>query len=255
MTAMKTKSILAAAASLAVLTWGVLQAAPAQAQAMQHSTEPPFSHEIFTGAVLFEKLEYGWGLDGPNIGRWDGQAWYGGDVNRVWLKTEGETARNGRVEDAEVQLLYSRLIGYYWDFQAGVRYDIRPRPDRFYGVIGLQGLAPGMFEVDLQGFVSEKGDLSARAEISYDAYITQRLVLQPNVEANFALQKVPERDIGSGLNDVEVGLRLRYEVTREVSPYIGVSYERKLGDTARYARNEGEDVGGWAFLTGVRLFF
>jgi copper resistance protein B len=252
---MKTKSILTAAASLAVLTLGALQAAPAQAQAMQHSTEPPFSHEVFTGAVLFEKLEYGWGLDGPNIGRWDGQAWYGGDVNRVWLKTEGETARNGTVEGAEVQLLYSRLLGYYWDFQAGVRYDIRPRPDRFYGVIGLQGLAPGMFEVDVQGFVSEKGDLSARAEVSYDAYITQLLVLQPNVEVNLALQKVPELGVGSGFNDIEAGLRLRYEVTRKVSPYIGVSYERKLGDTARYARNEGEDVGGWAFLTGIRLFF
>ncbi|MBC9175978.1 copper resistance protein B [Pseudoroseomonas ludipueritiae] len=252
---MKTKSILTAAASLAVLTLGALQAAPAHAQAMQHSTEPPFSHEVFTGAVLFEKLEYGWGLDGPNIGRWDGQAWYGGDVNRVWLKTEGETARNGTVEGAEVQLLYSRLLGYYWDFQAGVRYDIRPRPDRFYGVIGLQGLAPGMFEVDVQGFVSEKGDLSARAEVSYDAYITQRLVLQPNVEVNLALQKVPELGVGSGFNDIEAGLRLRYEVTRKVSPYIGVSYERKLGDTARYARNEGEDVGGWAFLTGIRLFF
>jgi len=252
---MRSRNAVAALVASAVLALGAFSAIPAHAQAMQHSTEPPFSHEVFTGAVLFEKLEYGWGLDGPNIGRWDGQAWYGGDVNRVWLKTEGETARNGRVESAEVQLLYSRLLSYYWDFQAGVRYDIRPLPDRAYGVIGLQGLAPGMFEVDLQGFISEKGDLSARAELSYDAYITQRLVLQPNVEVNLALQKVPELGIGSGFNDVEAGLRLRYEFTREVSPYIGVSYERKLGDTARYARNEGEGVGGWAFLTGLRLFF
>lgn len=252
---MRSRIAVPALVASAVLALGAFPAPPAHAQAMQHSTEPPFSHEVFTGAVLFEKLEYGWGLDGPNIGRWDGQAWYGGDVNRVWLKTEGETARNGRVESAEVQLLYSRLLSYYWDFQAGVRYDIRPLPDRAYGVIGLQGLAPGMFEVDLQGFVSEKGDLSARAEVSYDAYITQRLVLQPNVEVNLAFQKVPELGIGSGFNDVEAGLRLRYEFTREVSPYIGVSYERKLGDTARYARDEGEDVGGWAFLTGLRLFF
>ncbi|MDJ0391632.1 copper resistance protein B [Roseomonas sp. E05] len=252
---MRIKAVVTVAAALAVVALGALQVAPAHAQAMQHSTEPPFSHEIYTGAVLFEKLEYGWGLDGPNIGRWDGQAWYGGDVNRVWLKTEGETARDGRVEDAEVQLLYSRLLSYYWDIQAGIRYDIRPKPDRFYGVIGLQGLAPGMFEVDLQGFVSERGDLSARAEISYDAYITQRLVLQPNLEANVALQEVEELGIGAGFNDIETGLRLRYEFTREVAPYIGVSYERKLGDTARFARNEGEDVGGWQFLTGIRLFF
>ncbi|MBI0435987.1 copper resistance protein B [Roseomonas sp. KE0001] len=227
----------------------------ARAQAMQHSTEPPFSHEVYTGAVLFETLEYGWGLDGPNIGRWDGQAWYGGDTDRVWLRTEGETTRSGRVEQAELQLLYSRLLGYYWDIQAGVRYDIRPLPNRAYGVIGLQGLAPGLFEVGLQGFVSQEGDLSARAEVSYDVYITQRLVLQPNVEANFALQKVPELGVGSGINDVEAGFRLRYEVTREVAPYIGINYERKIGDTARYAREEGEQVGAWNFVTGVRLFF
>ncbi|MXP65306.1 copper resistance protein B [Roseomonas sp. M0104] len=212
-------------------------------------------HEVFSHGVLVEQLEYGFGLDGPNIGRWNAQAWYGSDTDKAWLKTEGETTRSGRAESAEVQLLYSRLLSYYWDLQAGLRYDIRPLPNRAYGVIGLQGLAPGMFEVDLQGFVSERGDISARAEVSYDLYVTQRLVLQPNLEVNLALQEVEELGTGAGFNDVEVGLRLRYEVTREVAPYIGVSYERKLGDTARFARNEGEDVGGWQLLAGVRIFF
>lgn len=249
-------------AAAALVLGGLLGAAPAAAQpasvpATEHGGDhSPAGHELHVGAVLFEQLEWGVGLgDTPSIARWDGQAWYGTDTDRVWFRTEGELNRRGRAERAEFQLLYSRLLSYYWDVQAGLRYDLRPRPDRTYGVIGIQGLAPGFFEVNLQGFVSERGDVSARFEVSYDLYITQRLVLQPNIETNIAIQRVPELGIGSGINDVEVGLRLRYEFTREIAPYIGISYERRFGDTARYARRDGENVEAWNFLTGIRLFF
>lgn len=252
-----------ASAALALAFGGLLASVPVSAQQPMPSAAPhdmtghaPASHELYVGAVLFERLEWGVGIgETRNLGRWDGQAWYGTDYDRVWFRTEGELDRRGRAERAEFQLLYSRLLSYYWDVQLGVRYDLRPRPDRAYAVIGVQGLAPGMFEVDVQGFVSERGDLSARIEVSYDIYITQRLVLQPNVEANVAIQRVPELGVGSGLNDIEAGLRLRYEFTRELAPYIGISYQRKFGDTARYARNEGENVEGWNVLTGVRIFF
>ena len=216
----------------------------------------PATHELYIGAVLFEKLEWGIGLDGSrSVARWDGQAWYGTDYDRIFIKTQGELERGRRAEEAEVQVLYSRTIGYFWNLQGGVRYDVRPRPNRTYGVIGVQGLAPGLFEVDLSAYVSDRGDVSFRAEASYDIYITQRLVLQPNVEVNFAIQRVPELGIGSGINDVEAGLRLRYEFTREVAPYIGVNYTRRIGDTARFARNERERVESVEFLTGIRLFF
>ena len=246
-----------------LLGLGTLLAAEAEAQqaAGQNAAHDPgahgaSSHELYFGAVLFEKLEWGIGLDGgPNVARWDGQAWYGTDYDKIWVKTQGELERGRRAENAEVQLLYSRLIGYYWNFQAGVRYDPRPRPDRTYGVIGVQGLAPSLFEVDLQGFVSEEGDLSGRLELYYDLYITQRLVLQPNVEINVAAQRVPELGVGSGFNNVEAGLRLRYEVTREVAPYVGVNYSRSIADTARYSRRDGERVEAVEFLTGIRLFF
>lgn len=249
-----------AAAALAL--GSLFAAAPVSAQQAASSTtahgadHSPTVHELYVGGVLFEQLEWGGGLgDTPSLGRWAGQAWYGTDYDRVWFRTEGELDHRGRSERAEFQLLYSRLLAYYWDVQLGVRYDVRPRPDRAYAVIGIQGLAPGMFEVNVQGFASERGDLSARVEVSYDIYITQRLVLQPNIEANVAIQRVPELGVGSGLNDIEAGLRLRYEFTREVAPYIGISYQRKIGDTARYARHEGENVEGWNFLTGIRLFF
>jgi copper resistance protein B len=243
---------------LGALWAGDAGAQPAASQNVTHGpgANAASSHELYYGAVLFEKLEWGVGLDGsPNVARWDGQAWYGTDYDKIWLKTQGEVERGRRTENAEVQLLYSRLIGYYWDFQAGIRYDPRPRPDRTYGVIGIQGLAPGLFEVDLQGFVSERGDVSARLELSYDIYVTQRLVLQPNAEINVALQRVPELGVGSGFNDFEAGLRLRYEFTREVAPYIGVNYTRRFADTARYARRENERVESVEFLTGIRLYF
>ena len=222
-------------------------------QAAPHSAA---SHELYFGAVLFERLEWGVGLGGAqNVARWDGQGWYGTDYNRVWVKTEGEVERGRHVERAEVQVLYSRAIGYYWDIQAGIRYDVRPRPNRTYGVIGIQGLAPGLFEVDLQAFASDRGDISFRAEASYDIYVTQRLVLQPAIEANFAVQRVRELNVGSGFNDLELGLRLRYEFTREVAPYIGINYTRRFGDTARYFRAVGGRAEATEFVTGIRLFF
>jgi copper resistance protein B len=237
-------------------------APPATAQvsspppATESGAHSPASHEIYFGAVLFDRLEWGTGLDGaPNVARWDGQAWFGTDYNKIWVKSQGEAERGRRVEGAEVQLLYSRAVGYFWDLQAGVRYDARPRPDRTYGVIGLQGLAPGLFEIDIQGFVSQRGDLSARFKASYDIYVTQRLVLQPMVEVNVALQQVAELGVSSGINDVEAGLRLRYEVTREFAPYIGVNYTRRFGDAARFARSEGQRAEGVEFVSGIRLFF
>lgn len=206
------------------------------------------------GQVLVEQLEYRF-QDGKDVMAWDAQAWYGGDYEKIRLKTEGAFKPGDGVEDAEVQLLYSRLVSYYWDVQAGLRHDFRPEPSRSYGVIGLQGLAPGFFEIDLNGFVSERGDLSARLKAEYDLLITQRLVLQPKAEFNLAAQDVPELGIAQGLNDLELGLRLRYEVTREFAPYLGVTWHRKLGETASFARQDGEDVDEFAVLAGVRFWF
>ena len=206
------------------------------------------------GQFLLDQLEYRL-HGGKDQIYWQGAAWYGGDYEKIWVKTEGEADTDARFEQAEFQLLYSRLLGYYWDIQGGVRYDVRPEPDRAYGVIGLQGLAPGYFEIDLQGFLSEKGDLSARLEAEYDLLITQRLVLQPRAEVNVAAQKVRELGIGSGFNNVELGLRLRYEIEREFAPYIGIHWDRQLGRTARFAREEGEDVDALSLVAGVRLWF
>ena len=204
--------------------------------------------------VMFNLAEYQFrnGRDGY---RWDGEAWYGGDINRLFVKTEGEGTFRQGVDSAEVQALYSRAIGPYFNLQAGVRQDLRQSPKRTYATVGFEGLAPGSFEFSGAAFLSSKGDLLGRLEGYYDQRITQRLILQPRAELNFAAQDVPENRIGSGLSNAELGLRLRYEIRREFSPYVGVSWDRKVGDTARFAHAAGEDATARSIVAGIRVWF
>jgi copper resistance protein B len=204
--------------------------------------------------VMFDIAEYQprRGKDGY---RWEAEAWAGGDIDRLWLKSEGEGRFGNRVESAEVQALYSRAIDPYWNLQAGVRQDLGAGPRHTYAAVGIEGLAPYWFEAEGTLFLSNKGDLLARAEGYYDQRITQDLILQPRAELNFALQDIPENAIGSGLSTAEIGLRLRYERIRECAPYVGVSWERKLGRTADFARARAEDTGGAHFVLGVRAWF
>jgi copper resistance protein B len=207
-----------------------------------------------TYKVLIDQLEAKI-RDGRDGYAWDGQAWYGGDIDKIWLKTEGEGAFGETVERAEVQALWSRAIDPWFDLQAGVRYDFRPDPERAYLVLGVQGLAPYWFEVDGAAFVSNKGDVSARVEAEYDLRLTRKLILQPRLELDLALQDIPEIDIGSGLSSGELGARLRYEIRPEFAPYIGVEYERAFGGTRDFRRAAGEDAGGWSLLLGLRTWF
>lgn len=186
---------------------------------------------------------------------WDGEYWWGGDINRLTLKSEGEGSFGDSLEGAEVQLLYSRAIGPYFDVQGGVRQDVGPGPNRTYAAVGVEGLAPYWFDVEAMLFLSDRGDLFGRVEAYYDQRITQRLVLQPRVELDGAFQTVARDGIGSGLSSAEAGLRLRYEFAREFAPYVGVNWERRLGETARLARAAGEGTGGTSLVAGVRFWF
>lgn len=204
--------------------------------------------------VMFNLAEYQ-ARKGRDGYRWDGEAWVGGDINRLWLKSEGEGAFRQGVEAAEVQALYSRAVSPFFNLQAGVRHDFEPGRPTTYATIGIEGLAPYWFEVEGAAFLSDKGDLLGRLEGYYDQRITQRIVLQPRVELNLAAQDVPSTRTGAGLSSAELGLRLRYEISRQFAPYIGVSYDAKLGQTARYARADGEDSTVTSFVAGVRLWF
>jgi copper resistance protein B len=222
--------------------------ARARAQMMREQGGRTFSQ------IMFNLAEYR-AQQGRDGYRWDGEAWIGGDIDRLWLKSEGEGTFGDRLDSAEVQALYSHAIGPYFNVQAGVRRDFGPGPDRSHATIGFEGLAPYWFEVEGALFLSDKGDLLGRLEGYYDQRITQRLILQPRVEFNLSAQDVPEYRVGSGLSAAEQGLRLRYEVTRRFAPYVGISHEAKTGRTADFARAEGEDPTMTSLVAGMRLWF
>ena len=185
---------------------------------------------------------------------WDVQGYYGGDLDKFWFKSEGEGTFGESLESAEIQGLWSHAIGPWWDLQAGVRQDLTG-PERTHAVIGVQGLAPYMFEVDAAAFLSTKGDMTARVEAELDQRVTQRLILQPRAEVNLSAQDIPELGVGAGLDSVELGLRLRYEFAREFAPYVGVEQEWKVGQSADYARLAGEDPSVTNYVVGVRFWF
>jgi copper resistance protein B len=204
--------------------------------------------------VLVDRFEAAY-ADNIDAYVWDAQGWYGGDFNRLWVKTEGEGEQGNSPESGEFQALFSRKFSPYWDWQLGVRHDFKPNPSRTHAVIGLQGVMPYEFEWDSALFISEEGDLTARLEAEYDLRITQRLILQPRLELNAAASDVPELGLGSGINSSELGIRLRYEFRREFAPFIGVSWERRYGDTADFADSAGEKVSKTFFVVGFRAWF
>ena len=210
--------------------------------------------QLFT-LVKIDQLEYR-SQDGDDVVSWDGQARIGNDLHKLALKSEGEYVLDpDTMETAEFQLLYLRMISDFFDVQAGLRHDFQPNPSRTYAIVGINGLAPQWFEVDASLFLSDEGDVSARFHVEYDILFSQRLVLQPNAEVNVAFSDDEPTGVGSGISDIELGLRLRYEFVREFAPYFGIQWERKLGNTSDFARAEGEDDNVFSIVAGVRVFF
>src|SRR5262249_26057756 len=216
-------------------------------------TQPVMDRGIFAHAI-FNQLEGRWNGSNTQF-RWDGQGWIGTDYDKLWIKSEGTLQSSGTVDDGQQQFLYSRAVTTYFDLQGGLRSDIDSRPTRNWGALGIQGLAPYFFDLEVTGFVSGQGHLAAKLEASYDLLITQRLILQPQIELNVYSKSDPARLVGAGFSDIDTGLRLRYEFSRKFAPYIGVVYQGKFGQTANFARATGERTSDMRFAFGVRLWF
>ena len=199
-----------------------------------------------------DRLELGTGK-GRDTYLWDVQGYYGGDIDKFWFKSEGEGAFGERIEDAEVQALWSHAITPWFDLQAGLRQDLAG-PSRTHAVAGIQGLAPYFFELDAAAFLSTKGELTGRFEAELDQRVTQRLILQPRAELSLSAQDIPELGIGAGLDRFSLGLRVRYEITREFAPYVGVEQQWALGKSGDFARAEGEDRSSTRLLLGLRFW-
>lgn len=205
-----------------------------------------------TYKIMGDMIDYR-SRDGEDGYAWNGEAWFGGDIDRFVIKTEGEGS--DEIESAEIQALYSRAWDHVTDLQIGIRQDIEPNPSRTYLALGFETVLPYWFEVEGALFVGERGQVLGRLDGNYDFQLTQRLVLQPRAEVNFAAKDDAAIGLGAGLSDAELGLRLRYEFQREFAPYIGVSWERKFGDTADYARADGENAETTSFVIGLRAWY
>lgn len=229
---------------------------PSPAQEPQE-LELPHMEWGTTGSLLLDQLEVAPTADDRPVSV-DATGWWGGAYNRAWFRLEGEQLTTENVGELEGQVLYGRTIAPFWDALVGVRVDRRwggGSDTRAHLAVGVEGLAPYWFELAPTLFVSQEGDVSARLEAEYELLLTQRAVLTPELELNAALTGDPEWGEDTGLNDYEIGLRLRYEIRREFAPYAGWVWARRVGGAADLARAAGEEVGESGFVAGLRLWF
>lgn len=248
---------------MAGMSMGAMQgsAAPAGARSPDYSdgygysTMPgmDMSDSAPLGMLLVDQLEAFHGRDGSGQA-WELQGWFGHDTDKLWLRSEGERS-GGRLEDGDVEALWSHAVAAYWDRTLGVRHDLGAGPSRDWLAAGVQGLAPYWFDVEATLYLGTSGRSAARVRASYDVLFTQRLILQPELEANLYGRRDPARALGRGLTDVQFGLRLRYEVRREFAPYVGVQIVRRIGGTADLARTAGRPVFDRQFVAGLRFWF
>ena len=229
----------------------------------QQDWPPPVSDQENRLFTLVDVLEYRpktGGGEGADDYRWDIEGWYGGDYNRVWFKSEGQRDTAFKADyDVDFQLLYGRFIQKYYDFQIGPRVETQTfrgrNVTRGLGVIGIEGLVPYSYELEAAMFIDQNGKVSARLSLTKDMFMTQRLILQTRFETNAAIQRVEKFTTGSGLNNLEFGVRLRYEIRREFAPYVGISLDRSFGETATLVRQEGGNPSQIRFVVGVRAWF
>jgi copper resistance protein B len=204
-------------------------------------------------ALIVDRLEAVSGRDN-SYQTYELQGWYGRTYDRVTLKAEGEVD-SGRLVESETELLWTHAVATFWDTQLGVRYDAGDEPDQKWLAAGIQGLAPYWFEVDVTAYIGEQGRSALKLEGEYDLLLTQQLILRPQIGAVLYGKTDDTRETGSGLSNLDVGLRLRYEFTRQFAPYVGVEWAGKFGGTADFARAANENTDDTRWVAGLRLWF
>lgn len=210
--------------------------------------------EYYMSGVMINRLERVQALNNYFYNAYDLQGFVGKDYNRLVVKAEGEVDQ-GKIHEARTELLWSHAVDAYWNTQLGVRYDSGEAPSRSWLALGVQGLAPYWFEVDATAYVGEQGRTAFRLGAEYELLITQKLILQPRLEANFYGVEDEARDRGAGLSTLVTGVRLRYEIRREFAPYVGVDWSRKYGGTADHAREAGARTNDTSVVAGLRIWY
>ncbi|MCK0153706.1 copper resistance protein B [Alcanivorax sp. S6407] len=219
-------------------------------------------HPMRVGQVIVDQLEVR-DTDEGRVLAWEVDGWYGSDINKLYFSSNGERLmapehddEDPATESADTRLAWSRALSPFWDGQLGVRRDWQPDdPNRDWASIGIKGLAPYQFDVDAHLFIGDDSLTNLQLSAEYELMLTQKLVLVPALEANFYGKEDAELGVGKGLTDIEAGLRLRYEIRREIAPYIGVNWEKQYGDTADFTRASGGKTEEGMLVAGIRFWF
>lgn len=249
--------------SMSGMTMGPMQGgrAPADARSADYSDGIVYGamqgmemlDNLPRGGLLIDQLEAFHGSD-ANGQTWEGEGWYGNDMDKLWVRSAGERSR-GALAHADVEAFWNRNVAAFWSTQLGVRHDFGEGPARTWAAFGVQGISPYWFEIEATAYVGQSGRAAARLRAEYELSITQRLILQPEAEVDFYARDDRARRIGSGLSDAQLGLRLRYEFHRQFAPYIGVNWIRRIGTTADYVRASGESAFDRQVVAGIRIWF
>ncbi|MGX1017358.1 copper resistance protein B [Pseudomonas sp. Y3 TE3536] len=231
---------------------------PVLSDADRRAAFPPLpGHQVhdraLNGAVIVDQLEYQH-FDSSGALNWNASAWVGGDIDRLWLRSEGEREQ-GKTHKAELQALWGHAISPWWELVGGLRQDFKPASGQAWGAFGIQGTPLYGVELEATAYVGERQQTALRLEAAYAMLLTNRWVLEPTLEANVFGRDDARREQGTGLADSEIGLRLRYEISRGFAPYVGVSFNRLHGNRADQAREDGEDTGQTRLVAGIRLRF
>lgn len=229
---------------------------PAITEADRRAAKPPAAHAMHGDGVhsyvLFDRLE--WSDSEGGAFAWEAEAWIGTDTDRLWLRSEGEAVRDGS-DHAELELLYSHSVSPWWDVLVGLRYENESGENRESLAFGIRGLAPQKIELAATVYVGTSGRTDLRLKLGYDAWLSERWILHPELEFNAHGRSDPDRGIGAGLGTMQAGLRLRYEITRQFAPYVGLEYQQAFGGTADFRRREGESVRDARLVLGLRVWF
>lgn len=240
---------------LAGAIWSIGTAAAAQTppEAPAEFEAPAASDSAIYANGALDQFELSFGHDEEF--RWEGEVWAGTSTHRLWLRSEGRIERDGHVRNGQLDVLYDHPISMFFDVQAGVRYDLDALPGRAWAAFGVEGHVPYVFKGWVTAYVSDEGRTALALRASYDRILAEHLVLQPEIKLNLYSEDDPARYIGSGLSDINADLRLRYEITDRFAPYVGLSYGRRFGDTADFARAAGERAEDARLVIGMRTWF
>ena len=219
---------------------------------------PVMDSENF-GLLLFDLLEYKSAGNDSSL-NWDIVGWRGGDIHRVWVKSEGSSEFNSPAKnETDLQLLYGHPISAFFDAQIGARLEeiwgSNQSASRLSAVMGIQGLAIYRFEFEAALFIGEAGHVSGRISANKDFFLAQKTITQFRFETNGAAKRSEKFETGQGINDLSMSLRFRYEIKREIAPYIGVSWTNLFGETADFKKLTGGKSSELNAVAGIRLWY